>query len=101
MDPEIYERVRRITIEETGCSGEEATPNTHFFDDLDCSLDFEETIMACEDEFGIKLPDEDAREYLTIGSLAIYITTKLGRTPPEGDASQIISGYPRPRPKSR
>jgi len=101
MDPEIYERVRQLTVEELGVPEHEVMPDAHFLNDLGASLDVLELFMACEEEFHIDIPDEDVGECRTPAELATYITKKLGKTPPEGDASQIISGYPRPRPKSR
>ncbi|TAH33779.1 MAG: acyl carrier protein [Alphaproteobacteria bacterium] len=47
---------------------------THFVGDLNAdSLDFVELIMAVEDRFGIKIPDEDAERLTTVDLLIGYV----------------------------
>ena len=53
------------------------TPETRFVEDLSASLDFEETIMSCEEAFNIVIPEEEAHKLITIGLLAAYIEKRL------------------------
>lgn len=53
------------------------TAETRFVEDLHESLEFTETIMACEEAFGISIPDEEAVKLVTIGLLATYIEGRL------------------------
>ncbi len=74
---EVLQRVREIVAEGFGEPLSTLTPDTRFFEDLAASLDFEETIMSCEEVFGISIPDEEAAHLLTIGLLADYIERRL------------------------
>ena len=55
---EIYRRIAAIVAQNFGVNVEALRPETHFFNDLGASLDFEETILECETEFSIRFPDE-------------------------------------------
>ena len=62
----IYERLRKIVVEQLGTEDEEVVPQAHFVDDLGAdSLDLVELVMAIEKEFStpslkVEIPDEDA-----------------------------------------
>ena len=59
---EVYERVKSALGEQLGVEESEITNEASFQEDLDAdSLDLVELIMELEDQFGIKIPDEDAR----------------------------------------
>ncbi len=66
-------RVTEIVAQGFGEPLDTLTPGTRFVEDLSASLDFEETIMDCEEAFGISIPDEHAAQLLTIGQLASHI----------------------------
>ncbi|MCD5412502.1 MAG: acyl carrier protein, partial [Dehalococcoidia bacterium] len=49
----VFERVRKIIVEQLGVEEEEVTPEASFADDLNAdSLDLVELVMAFEEEFG-------------------------------------------------
>jgi acyl carrier protein len=70
---EIYSTVSTIVSEVFDVPECELTPDTHFVDDLDESLELAATIAACEEEFGLEIPDNDAKKLETVGLLANYI----------------------------
>ena len=76
MNP-ILRQVILIVADEFGEKPGDLNSETRFFEDLSASLDFEETIMACEEAFGIAIPDEEAYKLITIGLLAAYIEKRL------------------------
>jgi acyl carrier protein len=48
--------------------------DTAITDDLGAdSLDLVEVLMACEDEFDVEIPDEDAEKFKNVGDLVHYI----------------------------
>ena len=76
MNSVLY-KVTKIVADNFGEKIGNLTPETRFVEDLCASLDFEETIMSCEEAFGIAIPNEEAAHLLTIGLLASYIEARL------------------------
>ena len=74
---EIDSRVKKIIIEKLGIDECEIPDNALFKNDLGIdSLDLYEIFMEIEKELEIKIPDEDAENLLTVGSLISYIKHK-------------------------
>lgn len=78
MNPVLH-KVMGIVAELFGEKISTLSPETRFVEDLHESLEFTETVMACEKEFGILIPDEEAANLITIGLLAAYIEHKLAQ----------------------
>jgi len=73
---EALERVRSILVEQLGVDEEQVTDDASFQGDLDAdSLDLVELIMELEDQFGLKISDEDAQKIATVGEAGDYVTT--------------------------
>jgi acyl carrier protein len=73
---EIYERVKETLSEQLGVEESEITEASSFQDDLEAdSLDLVELIMELEDQFGVKIPDEDAQKITTVGQAVDYVNT--------------------------
>ena len=73
---EIYERVRDVLVEQLGVDESEITEEASFQDDLDAdSLDLVELIMELEDQFAIKISDDDAQQIQTVGQAVDYISS--------------------------
>ena len=75
----IFERVKKIVVEQLGVEAEEVVPSASFVDDLGAdSLDLVELIMSLEEEFSnpsrkIEIPDEDAEKIVTVQDAIDYI----------------------------
>lgn len=75
----VYERVKRIVIEQLGVDEEEVVPTASFIDDLNAdSLDLVELIMSMEEEFStpgktIEISDEDAERIVAVQDAVDYI----------------------------
>ena len=64
---DIIARVKQIIAEQLGVDESDVTPEASFVDDLGAdSLDLVELIMAMEEEFDIKIEDEEAEKIKTV-----------------------------------
>ena len=70
----LSEKVRKMLSEQLDVDEEKITLSTNIADDLGAdSLDVVEMIMTLEDEYGISVSDEDARELSTVGQVVDFI----------------------------
>ena len=71
---EVYERVKEVLTEQLGIDEADITEEASFQEDLDAdSLDLVELIMSLEEEFGVKISDEDAAKILTVQDAMDYL----------------------------
>jgi acyl carrier protein len=71
---DVFEKVKKIIVEQLSADESEVTPEASFIEDLGAdSLDIVELIMALEEEFGVEIPDEDAEKISTVGDAVKYI----------------------------
>lgn len=81
MSADIFDRVKKVVVEQLEVEPEKVTPEASFANDLQAdSLDVVELVMALEEEFDIEIPDEAAEQIDTVGKAADYISGKVGAT---------------------
>ncbi len=75
----VFERVKKIVVEQLGAEEKEVVPSANFADDLGAdSLDLVEFMMPLEEEFSnpsqkVEIPDEDAEKIVTVQDAIDYI----------------------------
>ena len=75
----VFERLKKIVIDQLGVEENQVEPAVSFVDDLNAdSLDLVELIMAMEEEFSdgskeIRIPDDEAEGIKTVQQAVDYI----------------------------
>lgn len=79
MNQEIFERVKKIVVEQLEIEDADTVkPEASFANDLNAdSLDTVELVMALEEEFEIEIPDEAAEKIDTVQAAVDYISNKV------------------------
>ena len=76
---EIESRLTNVLVNELGLDESKITVEADLEDDLEIdSLGVVELLMALEDEFGVKIPDEEAENIRTVEQTVDLLETKLG-----------------------
>ena len=70
----MIEKISKIIAEQLCIDIEEVKPESNVMDDLNAdSLSVVEILMAIEEEFGLKVPDEDVPSLKTVKDIADYV----------------------------
>lgn len=73
-DQEILQGLAEILNEVAGVSPNDVSPEKSFIDDLDVdSLSMVEVVVAAEERFNVKIPDDDVKNLKTVGDAVSYI----------------------------
>ena len=74
---EILAKIREFLVDQLGVEADAVTMEARFQEDLDAdSLDLVELIMELEDEFGVKITDEEAEKITTVGDAVEFIVAR-------------------------
>jgi acyl carrier protein len=75
---EIESKLNDLLVDELGIDREAIAQDAKFEEDLDVdSLGVVELLMALEDNFGVKIPDEEAEQIRTVGEAVDLVEKKL------------------------
>lgn len=73
-DQEILNGLAEIVNEVAGVPTEDVQLDKSFIDDLDVdSLSMVEVVVAAEEKFDVKIPDDDVKNLKTVGDAVSYI----------------------------
>ena len=75
---EIVKKVKAIIVDKLGVEETEVTETANFTNDLGAdSLDTVELLMEFEKVFGIKIPDEETSDIITVADAVKKVAEKL------------------------
>jgi acyl carrier protein len=78
MAADVYDRMKKIIVEQLGVDEADVTPQASFVEDLNAdSLDLVELIMSLEEEFNLEISDEDAEKIHTVSDALEYVQEHL------------------------
>jgi acyl carrier protein len=76
---QIESKLTDLLVDELGLDRDSISAEARFEEDLEVdSLGVVELLMAIEDNFDVKIPDEEAERIGTVGDAVKVIATKLG-----------------------
>ena len=71
---DVKQKIVDILVDKLGIAPTEVTPEANLIKDLGIdSLDFAELIMEFEQEFNIRIPDNDAEQLQTVSEIVDYV----------------------------
>ncbi|MCD8219441.1 MAG: acyl carrier protein [Ruminococcus sp.] len=71
---EIFEKLKELVVDQLGTEEEEVTLEANIQDDLGAdSLDVVDLVMSVEEEFDVKITDDDLENIKTVGNIVDYI----------------------------
>ena len=75
---QVQAKMRDLLVDELGLDADKITDEATFEEDLEVdSLGVVELLMALEDEFGVKVPDEEAENITAVGEAIDMVVAKL------------------------
>ncbi len=71
---EIFEKLKELVVDQLGVEEDEVTMEANMQDDLGAdSLDVVDLVMSVEEEFGVKIADEELENMKAVGDIVEYI----------------------------
>lgn len=71
---EIFEKLKELVVDQLGVEEDVVTMEANMQDDLEAdSLDVVDLVMSVEEEFGVKIADEELENMKTVGDIVEYI----------------------------
>ena len=71
---QIFDKLKELVVDQLGVEEDEVTMEASMQDDLGAdSLDLVDLVMSVEEEFGVKVADEDLENIKTVGDIVNYI----------------------------
>jgi acyl carrier protein len=75
---QLKQKIYRIISQQLGVEGSEISDSSHLQDDLNADqLGLADIVVSLEEEFKIKIPQEDFLKFATVGDIVTYISEHL------------------------
>ncbi len=76
---QVQSKMQDLLVDELGLDASKINDSATFEEDLEVdSLGVVELLMALEDEFGVRIPDEEAENITSVGEAVNLVIAKLG-----------------------
>lgn len=76
---QVQSKMRDLLVDELGLDASKINDEANFEEDLEVdSLGVVELLMALEDDFGVRIPDEEAENITSVGEAVDLVLAKLG-----------------------
>ena len=70
----MFEKLKNILVEELSLNPDDITPAAELNGDLGInSLELADLVLACEDNFGITVSDDDIHKFVTVGDIVAFL----------------------------
>ncbi len=74
----MFEEVKKMLVDQLSLNPDDITPEADLTNDLGVnSLEMSDLILFCEEKYGLVIPEEDIRNFATVGDIANYLGSKV------------------------
>jgi len=79
MNEENFDRLKSLISKNLGVDEDDITPNSHLQEDLNADpLSVSDLMVNVEDEFQIKIPENQTKNFIKVSDLLSYIAGETG-----------------------
>ena len=73
----MFEKIKELLVEELSVTADDVTPTAELINDLGInSLELADLVLLCEERFDIVIEDDDVQNFITVGDVADYLSSK-------------------------
>ena len=70
----MFDKLKELLISELSIDPADITPEAELVNDLGInSIELTDMLLTCEDNFGVKIDDDDAHGFITVGDIVDYL----------------------------
>lgn len=74
----MFEKIKALLVEELSVNEDDVTPSAELINDLGInSLELADLVLLCEERFDIVIEDDDVQNFVTVGDVAEYLSSKV------------------------
>lgn len=74
----ILDSLKKLIAEQLGVESDQITTDSHFQDDLNADpLSLADLVVSIEEEFKIKIPQEELIKFNTVGDIVNFLTDNM------------------------
>ena len=70
----MFDKLKEILVSEFSLDPADVVPEAELISDLGInSIELTDLLLTCEDNFGVRIEDEDAHGFITVGDIVEYL----------------------------